>query len=241
MIIYCFIIVLSITNYSCSAEYLKFQHPTQALDIIAPYLPENPIVIEAGAFDGTDTLFMAKRWPKGIIHAFEPVPEIYTILKNKTMNITNIKTYQLALSNKIGKASFHLSHENSKPNMVSQSSSLLAPKEHLTYAPHIEFKKIIEVETITLDAWVQQNNIAHADLLWLDLQGYELQVLQSSPLLLKTVKAILTEVEFVEAYKDQSLYHEIKNWLETQGFTLIANNFNPNGSDWFGDALFVRK
>lgn len=234
--------IVIFTSFSslCIAEYLKFQHPTQALEIVAPYLPDNPVVVEAGAFDGTDTLFMAQRWQNGIIHAFEPVPEIYKLLKKQATKAENIRIYEMALSDQVGQALFYLSHEKSNPHAVSQSSSLLAPKEHLAYAPHIAFKKTIMVKTTTLDAWAQQHAISHADLLWLDMQGFELPALKASPNILKTVKAILTEVEFVEAYEKQSLYAEIKSWLEEQGFTLIATNFSNQSGEWFGDALFVR-
>jgi len=44
---------------------------------IAKYLPVNPVIIEAGAYIGNDTLEMSKVWPKGRIYAFEPVPMLY--------------------------------------------------------------------------------------------------------------------------------------------------------------------
>jgi len=50
--------------------------PHQFVDIVAPYLPANPVIIEAGAFNGSDTIKLAKKWPQATIHAFEPVPAI---------------------------------------------------------------------------------------------------------------------------------------------------------------------
>jgi len=73
--------------------------------------------------------------------------------------------------------------------------------------------------------------------MWLDMQGYELNALKACSAILKTVKVILTEVEFVEAYEGQYLFVEVKQWLEQQGFTMIARTAYPH---WFADALFVR-
>ena len=132
----------------------------------------------------------------------------------------------------------YVSEEPNRPNIPSQSSSLLAPKDHLKYSS-TQFKKEIEVQTITIDEWASQKGVDHIDLMWLDMQGYELNALKASPNILKTVKAILTEVEFVEAYKGQFQFKEVKEWLEGQGFTMVAENFGTYGN-WFGDALFVR-
>ena len=41
------------------------------------FLPENPVILEAGAHKGKDTVEMAKLWPAGTIHAFEPVPSLF--------------------------------------------------------------------------------------------------------------------------------------------------------------------
>lgn len=227
-------------NDSVPVTYKKFNHPVEALALAAPYLPSNPTIIEAGAYDGTDSTFMARFWPAGTLHSFEPVPELYAKLSEKANLLPNIHTYQLALSDTISTATFYISELNSEPGIPSQSSSLLEPKEHLTYAPHVLFTKAIPVKTITLDQWAQEQSISSVDFLWLDMQGSELNALMASPKIMKTVKAILTEVEFVEAYKGQYLYQDVKNWLELQGFRMIAVDFDINKPPWFADALFVR-
>jgi len=89
----------------------------------------------------------------------------------------------------------------------------------------------------TFDAWAKDHAVDHIDFMWLDMQGYELHALKASPNILKTVKVILTEVEFVEAYEGQYLSYDIKDWLEKNGFVMIAQNISAG---WYGDMLFVR-
>jgi len=218
--------------------YLHFKHPLEILKIVEQYLPENPVVLEAGAYDGTDSIEILKYFPKATIHSFEPIAYLYEKLKMKTSTFSSIHTYSLALGDSIGSATMYVSEAPWEPGIPSQSSSLLPPKEHLTYS-EIQFKNTLTVSVSTIDAWAKQYNIDHIDFMWLDMQGFELNALMASPEIFKTVKVILTEVEFVEAYEGQYQFNEVKNWLESQGFIMIAENFGV--TSWFGDALFVRK
>ena len=213
--------------------------PHQALSHIQPYLSQNPIIIEAGAYDGRETVRMAKLWPQGIIHAFEPVPELFEKLKTNTAHLSNVHCYQMALSDATGTAVLHISENPTKPGRASQANSLLKPDKRLELSPLI-FPRSIQVPTTTIDAWAEQNNIDRIDFLKLDVQGYELNILKASIRILATTKAILTEVEFVEAYHGQYLYADVKTWLESHEFTMVGKDFS-NETDWFfGNALFIR-
>jgi FkbM family methyltransferase len=214
--------------------------PHQAFDHITPHLPEHPIIVEAGAFTGQETEKMALRWPHATIHAFEPVPDIFAQLIERTKNLPNVHCYNLALSTTTGTATFYISEKPKNPGIASQAGALQKPKERLKHSP-MHFPYTIQVQTITLDAWAQQYNINHVDLLWLDMQGHELAVMQSAPKILKTVSIIHTEVGFIEAYENQPLYEEVKTWLESQGFTMIGKDFTDQKKWFFGNGLFIKK
>lgn len=226
-----------------SIKTLKLGDLKAMINFVKPYLPKNPVILEAGAFDGSETIKMKTVWPESKIYTFEPVTELYEKLKYNTRNLKNVHCFKLALSDKDGMATFYLSENSNFPGVVSMSSSLLKPKEHLNHAPEVLFKNKIAVQTITLNKWSRLNNVTKIDFLWLDMQGYELNALKATPKnLLDTVRAIVTEVEFTEAYKGQYLYKDVKKWLEEKGFVLIGKNFDEkNRGHWFGDAIFVKK
>lgn len=208
------------------------------LACLQKYLPKNPVIVEAGAFNGDDTKKMSFLWPLAHIFAFEPVPENFERCQKNVGAHLNVNLFPVALSDQTGAMQFFQSADRSTPDVPSASGSLLEPKEHLVHAPWVIFNKVITVPTITLDEWAERLGINHVDLLWLDMQGYELNVLKASPKILKAVKAIYTEVEFVEAYHDQYLYEDVKNFLEAEGFTLVARDAE---CPWFGNVIFVRK
>jgi FkbM family methyltransferase len=222
--------------------YYRFDLPPECLKIAARYLPSNPVIVDAGAYHGEETCTMAKLWKSGHVHAFEPVKQLFNVVVRTTQNTPNISIYNLALGKECGQTEMFLSTEEGDIDRVSMSSSLLPPKDHVLYCT-LQFKKTELVEVTTLDQWAEDYGIEKVDMLWLDMQGYELPALKAAPKVLSTVSVILTELEFVEAYEGQPLYKEVREWLEEQGFVLIAGNFSfPKGrTQWFGDGLFVRK
>ena len=214
----------------------KVKSNTEALALVAPLLPKNAVVVEAGAYDGGDSVHLANFWKEGHIHCFEPIPALYAKVLENTKNIKNITSYQVALADNVGFADFYVSSIDGTKGPTA-SSSLLAPARHLTDFAYVKFNEKIQVPTTTLDAWAERYHIDHVDFMWLDTQGSELTILKSSPRILKTVRVILTEVEFVEEYKGQALFSDIKAYLESQGFTFAAIHMS---CDWCGDAVFVR-
>ncbi len=199
---------------------------------IGKFLPECPIIVEAGAHIGIDTLEMADTWPRGSIHAFEPVPDLYNQLKFNTEKRKNVFCYPFALSHIAGFSKMYISSGSSNG-----SSSLLPPKEHLTRYPNVAFIDTIEVETITLDAWAENQGFPHPDLLWMDVQGHELSLLKGAENSLESIQAIYGEVNLVEAYEGGALYPELRTWLEDFGFRVEREALPwPEG----GNVLFIK-
>lgn len=211
----------------------------QLLPFIARYLCEDPVIVEAGAFDGKDTRANATFWNTSTIHAFEPVPDIYELLQYNTRELSNVHIHNLALSSTRGVATFHVSEKPSRPGKPFQAGSLHEPRERLQWSD-ARYTRTIEVQTTTLDQWADEQKIQKIDLLWLDAQGHELDILKGAHTILPQVSAIYTEVHFIHAYEGQPLYEELKAWLENHGFTQVAQDFQDQSRWFFGNVLFVR-
>lgn len=212
----------------------------KTIEILQQFLPHNPIIIEAGAYDGRDTQKMTQHFPKCIIHAFEPLPEIYNRLEKNTGHLSQVYRHPYALSNSNGNALFHISEHPKKPGIASQAGSLYTPKERLKYSPLL-FPRTTQVKTITLDTWAKKNQINRIDLLWLDTQGHELAILQAAPNILPNIHVILAEVSFIESYEEQPLYADVVSWMTSHGFRHIGRDFEDTSKSFFGNALFIRK
>ena len=218
---------------------------------------ESPVVIDAGAFDGGDSIRMNQLWPAGVFHAFEPIPEIYNLLVESVAGYPNIKTYNVALGEFNGLGTMFSAKVKDparlSPNecKLSGCSSLLEPTK---FTMHFRFGSLIfdeqPVKVATLDDWAEQFGVDHVDVLWLDMQGFELPMMMASSKIFKTVKIVCAEVQFHEAYKGQAVYGEVKSWLEDQGFMLavvdfidgrVSRDFENGCKVYEGNAIFVRK
>ena len=197
------------------------------------YLPKSPVIVEAGAHTGSDTLEMAKLWQNATIYAFEPVPHLFQLLAKNTEGVSNIHIYPLALGETTSLVDIHISSGRSDA-----SSSLLVPKRHLDIHDDVLFEEKIKVQATTLDDWAMYHQIRQIDMLWLDLQGFELQVLKKSLSILRGVKVIYTEVNLMENYENGALYDELKQWLSIQGFAVVREELAWADG---GNVLFVNK
>jgi FkbM family methyltransferase len=199
---------------------------------IARFVQERPIIVDCGAHDGHDSVELCNQID-ATVHAFEPVPALFARLKERTRAYPNIHCYELALGDTNGTIEFFVSSGGSEA-----SSSILAPKEHLRDHPNVRFERKIRVQSMTLDSWAERNNIERIDFLWLDMQGFEMQMLQASPRIVSMVQAIHTEVSTRQTYSGVRTYPEFRTWLNSQGFS-VAVEAIPD--DWdMGNVLFVR-
>lgn len=199
----------------------------------------DPVIVEAGAFNGQDTRRLASCWPAGTVHAFEPVPEIFSLLQHATHNLPQVTCYPYALSTHNGNAIFYLSQKATRPQEPFQAGSLHKPTGRLAWSP-IEYPSCTQVNTITLDSWAQRHAINHIDLLWLDVQGHALSIMQAAPVMMATVKLLYLEIEFKEAYENQPTFQEVITWLYAQGFQEIARDFHNQERWFYGNMLFSR-
>lgn len=218
---------------------MTYYKPHTIFSLLASYLPKSPVIVEAGAFTGHDTLRLAAQFPHGTVHAFEPVPSLFQQLKKNTQPSSNIICYPVGLSDRTGTAHLHISEKPEKPGVISQANSLHQPKERLSYSSLI-FTDTVEIPVTTLEAWGRQHTITQIDALWLDLQGHELHVLEGMGALLETVRVIHTEVSFLESYEGIPQYADVQAWMHEHNFKEVGQNFK-NTTDWFfGNAVFIQ-
>ena len=162
-------------------------------DLIARIIEPDDVILEAGGFDGGDTIHLAKLIPDGKIICFEPNPTRYIEIQSKTKSFTNVATYPLALGEMNEMMDFYLCHGKEKNSAFDGASSLLPP----TKETQENYQgPIIQVPAIVLDDWCRQYDQKEIDFMWLDLGGFELQFFKSSPQILSKVKAVYVKTNF---------------------------------------------
>ena len=192
------------------------------------------VILEAGAFNGEDTAAFAEFWPRSKIFAFEPVPELFEKAVTRTSQYAQIKIYDFALVNKnVDSIELNTFEDVSKPH---GSSSILEPSLHKKIAPSVEFNRRLRVPARQLDDWYVQSELKQIDLLWLDLQGAELEVLKSGTKCLMNTRELHIEVSLRPLYEGAPTFKEVDSFLQGFGFELKKVRI-PVLS---GNALFIK-
>lgn len=161
--------------------------------------------------------------PNLTIYGFDADEEACAInnaeLESRGINWTE-KHIPLALSNEAGESTLYVTQGV-------DCSSLYPPNEPYlnrlaVLDEHIKLDFEVELETITLDQFCQQENIDEIDFLHLDIQGAELKVLEgATELMTRSLLGIQSEVEFSPLYRNQPLFSDLDSYLRCQGFSLF--------------------
>lgn len=147
-------------------------------------------IVDIGASVGLYSLY-AKYLPNSQFYSFEPYKFTYDILNDniKLNNITNVKTYNIGLSDKIGKSILNVCLSGDGLNTMGSNP--------------LRFNDInpIEIETNTLDNIFYNNNIK-VDFIKIDTEGWEYYILKGGEKTIKTFKPII-QLEYNETNMKQ--------------------------------------
>lgn len=150
------------------------------------------VAIDCGANVGVYTALMAERG--ATVYAFEPNPHAFAVLSERFAQRANVHCSDAAVSDRTGRAPLFLHRDSAtEPLRSSTGSSLLATK------PNVSPDRMVEVETIDLDAFVRGLGRRIA-LLKLDVEGVEIAILRR---LLETGTVDLIDAVLVEMHDER--------------------------------------
>jgi len=197
------------------------------------------VILDIGSRWGEDSQKLKRLFPNAEIYAFECTPFSIDLWKRDEKN-QGIHLIEKAVTNYTGGIAFNTNDfEKSRTvhpygNQGANSIFKANPDCHLeSFVQHQ-----ITVPCITIQDWAKENNIKEIDVVWIDIQGAELFAFQGMGDLIKTVKAIHTEVEFLPLYIGQPLFPDVDKFLKSRGFKFIEFEYT---CEWFGDANYINE
>jgi len=231
----------------------------KALSILVELVKQSNIsltfkIIEVGALkiqDQDEPFYeLLDYFPSTKIIGFEIEKEICEKMNSQAKE--GVKYYSHALGKDNEKRKFYITQNPMCSSLYKPNEELIKLYNNFEVA---YLKKETEIETISLDYFVEKHEVGDVDFIKIDVQGAELDVFKGGSKTLKNVLKIVCEVEFIQHYENQPLFGEVSDYLSQ--YNLMFNKFlglsgralkpimlnnNPNlpSQHIWSDAVFVR-
>lgn len=194
-------------------------------------------IVDVGANRGQFALICRKIFPRANIHSFEPLEEPAQIFKKIFGSDPNVTLHVCAIGREKTTATIHVTKDNDSSSMLP-----ITKMQSCMFSGATE-KETRQVTVLPLSQALGTTSIPPTSLLKIDVQGFELDVLQGCENILNKFSYLYIECSFVELYSGQALAYEVISWLSESGFVLcgIYNMYyDKNGAAIQGDFLFKK-
>jgi FkbM family methyltransferase len=156
-----------------------------------------PVIIDCGANIGLSVIYFKQLYPNSKIIAFEPDPEIYSVLKKNLQ-------------------SFGFSNVTALNQAIWNAETMLQFKKEGGYSGRIAMtgddQNLIEVKTARLKDFLQQD----VEFLKVDIEGAETEVIKDCEEDLQRVKALF--VEYHSHIREKQNLHDLLAIIHKSGF-----------------------
>ena len=147
------------------------------------FLTPDSVVIDAGANIGIFSLFAALIAKEGKVFSFEPVKNIYEILKRNTEKFPRIKVFNQGLGEKEKIQKILTSSGSHGINALTDSELATKNKKYFDGAE--------DVKITTIDSVIKREKISRVDFIKIDTEGYEAQILEGAHETIKKWKPVI--------------------------------------------------
>ena len=193
-------------------------------------------LVDVGANCGEFTSAAASLATLGRVFAFEPQPQCCTELQRVLDDIPNSVLHRAAVGAASGEIELICTANSKMASVLSPESQVATGYAEGDFA----VTNRVKVPLLRLDDAIPPGT--NVGLMKIDVQGYELSVLEGAKVTLRSTFAILVEVNYVAHYRGGVTFDTMHETLRSHGFRTFGISppyCGPDGPLW-ADAMFVR-
>jgi FkbM family methyltransferase len=202
-----------------SRENLKYWE-SSSREVFSELSKESNTVFDIGAYTGIYSLIAAKSNKNLRVFSFEPNPELFNALTKNIKNnfASRCNLQQFALDKVSGNDYLYLNHD-----VYSSVGSLIET---------LPGQKKILIEKTTLDKFCQEKSIERIDLMKIDVEGFEVNVLEGG----RTILSASTPLILMESLNNKSLeiqYEFLSSIDYLRPLQIKGDGYDRNNWLWF--------
>lgn len=173
-------------------------------------------ILDIGANEGQFASKILTIFPEAEIHCFEPLHSVFEQLQLNFKNISNVVVYNFGLG-------ASTEEKNIFRNEYSASSSVLEMLD--LHKENFDFAVAVEPEKISIKKLdeVFITEIPKPLLIKIDVQGYEMYVLEGGKSAIPQAEVIIIETSFYPFYDNQPLFDDIYQYFTQWGYRYVGN------------------
>ena len=186
-------------------------------------------ILDVGANVGQSALNMLETFPKAEIHCFEPVSPTFAMLQ-RNLSGTRCRCIQSAVGNSVGEARISVGRN-------SLTNSLVNARDGDAFET---------VPVTTVDAYREERSLSNVDLLKIDVEGFDLNVLEGASRSFSEgrIKFVTVEAGFCFEGTAHVSFQRLRDHLEGHGFSPFGfyhqtPSWSGEHSLMFADVLFA--
>ena len=188
------------------------------------------IIFDIGAHKGESINFFLNYFSVSKIISFEASPENYKKLNSRLSSLikkyksTKIIIENIGLGHKEGIHKFNQLHESSSStfNQINVNSNYYKKKNKiLNFFSSQKSQKIININIIPLNKYIDENNIVNIDLIKIDTEGFEFDIIKGLNSKIDNVKLIIFEHHYDDMITKNYTFSHVNDLLVKNKFKKI--------------------
>lgn len=184
----------------------------------------NPdVVLDIGSMDGADSKRFRTLLKKSDLVAFEANPENFALMNaDAEIQKNRIRVLNQLISCKAGPQSFYIQRPDTPKLSSNRGTSSALPRAELGM-----LNEEVRIDSTRIDSFLNSDySKATKIAMWVDVEGFAYEVLESMQGRTEHIHLIHVEVETKECWPRQKLERDVLQLLESMGYVLLAHGTN---------------
>ena len=177
------------------------------------------VIYDVGASSGSHTLMFRRLiGPTGHVYSFEPEPTCFLGLTQhiKINELSNVSAFQLALGNAFEQRKMVVPD----PARVSLAGTLSESLQSVLTAEQV--LKELTVDVVRMDDWHREHQAKDPDLIKIDVEGFELQVIDGAQELLEHARPLVfIEIDGADTQEREHIARGVMTRLRKLGYGFV--------------------